>query len=158
MQPYIYQEYKLLQNTKSIETRTLFEDSSDLWLKNYSPYSLKNKIQLFTYVVDLHIMSDINEVYETSWSLQWKKLFQEGLLSENSMQLISLGSTHTLVTSSKGRLYSWGWNDRGQCGHEFKRLQKEIDLNSTAQKSLIVQDVPFDKVQQVTCGEDHSLI
>lgn len=69
MQPYIYQEYKLLQNTKNIEKWTLFDDSNDTWIKNYSPYSLKNKIQLFSYIVDIHVMSDINEVYETSWSL-----------------------------------------------------------------------------------------
>ena len=67
------------------------------------------------------------------------------MLSENSMQLISLGSTHTLVASSKGKLYSWGWNDWGQCGHNSK-MEKEIDLNSSALKSLIVPDTTFDKI------------
>lgn len=56
-------------------------------------------------------MSDISEVYETSWSLHWKKLYQESLIQENALQRISIGATHTLVTSGKGKLYSWGWND-----------------------------------------------
>jgi len=63
------------------------------------------------------------------------------------MQLISLGSTHSLAASSKGKLYSWGWNDRGQCGLNSSTLVKELDLHASAQKCLVVQDCPFEKIQ-----------
>ena len=28
----------------------------------------------------------------------------------------------------------------------------------SATKSLVVPDTPFDKIQQITCGEDHSIV
>ena len=81
-------------------------------------------------------MSDIGEVYETSWALQWKKLYQEAMISENALQRLSLGSTHTLAVNNKGKLFSWGWNDRGQCGHHPSLINKEIDFGISPMKSL----------------------
>lgn len=85
-------------------------------------------------------MSDISEVYETSWSLHWKKLYQESLIQENALQWISIGATHTLVTSGKGKLYSWGWNDWGQCGHHPSLTIKELDFGLSAQWSLYASE------------------
>lgn len=36
--------------------------------------------------------------------------------NKNPLQLIEIGSTHTLVASSKGKTFSFGWNNFGQCG------------------------------------------
>jgi len=42
--------------------------------------------------------------------------------------------------NNKGKLYSWGWNDRGQCGHHPLLHTKEIDFSASAQKSLYAND------------------
>jgi alpha-tubulin suppressor-like RCC1 family protein len=28
---------------------------------------------------------------------------------------VSAGLTHTMIINSKGKVFSWGWNDNGQC-------------------------------------------
>jgi len=148
----------MLQNTREVENYTIFGEMDDSYIQARTPYSLK-KIHLFSHVVDLHFVSDTSEIYETPWALHWKKLSQESLISENAIQSVSLGSTHTIVTSSKGKLYSWGWNDRGQCCEDSLVDTKEIEAGIHASKSLIVRDhKSHGRVQQVVSGEDHTLL
>jgi hypothetical protein len=39
-------------------------------LKQHSPYGIK-KIFLFNRIVDLHIITDLSDVYNTPWAAQW---------------------------------------------------------------------------------------
>jgi len=36
--------------------------------------------------------------------------------NKSPIQLIDMGSTHTVMANSKGRFYTFGWNNFGQCG------------------------------------------
>jgi len=53
---------------------------------------------------------------------------QQQLLTNNvdvSVKVVC-GSTHSLVLTSEGKIYSWGSNDKGQLGHGKKsNLEKE---------------------------------
>lgn len=70
---YLSQELNILRNVKQIENYQLFgknnlQDSgmSEL-VKPHTPYSMK-KIQLFTKVLDLHVITDMSEIYSLPWS------------------------------------------------------------------------------------------
>ena len=116
IKPELIEELKILDNTKEIERSTLFEEEDGQFMSDFTPYSLK-KIHLFSYIIDYHLMADTSDVYETPWTLHWKKLAQENQIQGNALQRISLGSTHTLVTNAKGKIFSWGFNDCGKCLH-----------------------------------------
>jgi alpha-tubulin suppressor-like RCC1 family protein len=57
------------------------------------------------------------EIYENPWAQKFSKIFAESQNQENEIQYVQVGSTHTLA-ANQTRLYSWGWNDRGQLGRE----------------------------------------
>lgn len=108
---------------------------------------------------------DTSDIYETPWSLHWHQLSKEQLVSDAPLQRVTLGSTHTLAVSNKSKLYSWGWNDCGQLGHNPEEIiKKEIRPGSHAMKQLILPDyssVPecnYGKIKQIVSGENHNLI
>ena len=84
-------------------------------LKTVTPFSIK-KIHFFTKVIDLNILVDMSEIYEHPWSSQWIKTMAECTSSDSPIMSVSTGSAHTMVVNSKGKVYTWGWNDNGQCG------------------------------------------
>jgi alpha-tubulin suppressor-like RCC1 family protein len=57
------------------------------------------------------------EIYESPWAQKFSKIFTESQNQENEIQYVQVGSTHTLA-ENQTRLYSWGWNDRGQLGRD----------------------------------------
>ena len=134
------------------------------FFQNHTPYNLK-KISLFSQVIDVHVKCDTSDIYETPWSLHWHQLSKELLMSDTPLQRVTLGSTHTLGYSNKGKLYSWGWNEFGQCGHDPDDVsKKEIKHGVHASKYLVVPDYSsihesnHGRVKQIVSGEDHNLI
>lgn len=87
------------------------QDSNGL-AKEHTPYSVK-KIQLFSRVIDQHILTDLSEVYSQPWGSQYIKLQSDNLLNEAPLMSLSTGSTHCMAVNSKGRVFAWGWNDNG---------------------------------------------
>lgn len=81
-------------------------------IKAHTPYSVK-KIQLFSRVVDLHVQTDLSEIYNNPWSSQWSKICKECITKESPVMSLSIGSTHSIAVNSKGKVYAWGWNDNG---------------------------------------------
>ena len=66
-----------MSNVKQIEYLNLFSSgdefgmtgmNTDSIIKSTTPYTVK-KIQLFTRVLDLHVMTDLTDIYTTPWSL-----------------------------------------------------------------------------------------
>lgn len=39
---------------------------------------------------------------------------------------LSIGNTHSLAVNQKGRLYTWGWNDNGQCARDPDETSVQI--------------------------------
>ena len=77
---------------------------------------------------------------------------------------MSLGSMHTLAINGKGKIYSWGWNDKGQCCHPPEEVEmKEIQAETFPSKSLHIpepqkKNQKYGRVVQMLCGEDHNVI
>lgn len=162
-------EVGLLENVRNVENFAMFGDSSSEaertnFFQNHTPYNLK-KISLFSQIIDVHIMCDTSDVYETPWSLHWHQLSKELLINDAPLQRVTLGSSHTLAISNKSKLYSWGWNEFGQCGHSSDEvLKKEIRHGTHAVKQLLIPDytpIPecnYGRIKQIVSGEEHNLI
>jgi alpha-tubulin suppressor-like RCC1 family protein len=62
---------------------------------------------------------DSNEIYEDCWAKDFENIFKLNLKTKSPIQIIQTGSCHTIAINNKGKLFSWGWNHYGQCGHPF---------------------------------------
>ena len=166
---------------------SLFMDKSDLnefaskmleEAKNpiHSPYQF-GQIYLFAKILDFDMMIDTNECYETLWASIYNSIYNKCLQNNDPIQLISLGSQHTICVTNKGKIYTFGWNNYGQCGVPINStvvLKSElknnrlIDINKFNEIELkILNRVDGVKIPQIdeiiysssiTCGEDYTLI
>lgn len=145
MYEFFGKEVNLLENVRNVENFAMFGDGSfnserSSFFQNHTPYNLK-KMSLFCQVVDIQIKFDTSDIYETPWSLHWHQLSKEQLMSDTPLQKVMLGSTHTLAVNNKSKLYSWGWNDYGQLGHNPAEVtKKEIRPGSHAMRHLVLPD------------------
>ena len=84
-------------------------------LPEHSPYG-EPKIVLFAKVLDIDFLIDANEIYDKLWASEFEKLYNINIKNGNPIQQITVGGCHSMVLNNKGILYSWGWNNYGQCG------------------------------------------
>ena len=166
---------------------SLFMDKSDLneFASNmlemannpiHSPYE-SGKIFLFAKILDFDMMIDTNECYETLWASIYDSIYTKCLQINDPIQLISLGSQHTICVTNKGKVYTFGWNNYGQCGVPINStvvLKSElennrlININKFNELELrILNRIDGVKIPQIdeiilsnsiTCGEDYTLI
>ena len=166
---------------------SLFMDKSDLneFASNmlamannpiHSPYQ-QGLIYLFAKILDFDMMIDTNECYETLWASIYDSIYSKCLQNNDPIQHISLGSQHTICVTNKGKIYTFGWNNYGQCGVPINStflLKNElennrlIDINKFNEIELrILNRVDGVKIPQIdevifsnsiTCGEDYTLI
>ena len=166
---------------------SLFLDKSDLneFASNmlemannpiHSPYE-SGKIFLFAKILDFDMMIDTNECYETLWASIYDSIYTKCLQNNDPIQIISLGSQHTICVTNKGKVYTFGWNNYGQCGVPINStvvLKSElennrlININKFNELELrILNRIDGVKIPQIdeiilsnsiTCGEDYTLI
>lgn len=74
--------------------------------------------------------------------------------------MFQVGATHTIAINNKNKVYSWGWNDQGQCGEDTDEVEvKEIVSGQYASKCLHMNlDHSIGRVKQLIAGEDHSIL
>lgn len=70
-------------------------------LKQHSPYGIK-KIFLFNRIVDLHIITDLSDVYNTPWAAQWMQIYKDGIEAEKPIMQLGVGSSHSIASNGKG--------------------------------------------------------
>ena len=185
MQTELYEDtYK---KNLSILFPSLFMDKSDLnefagnmlAIANnpvHSPYQ-PGQVYLFAKILDFDMMIDTNECYETLWASIYDSIYTRCLQNNDPIQLISLGSQHTVCVTNKGKIYTFGWNNYGQCGVPINStvlLKNELDNNRLINinkfneiELRILNRVDGVKIPQIdevifsnsiTCGEDYTLI
>ena len=122
-----------------------------------------NKRNFFSKILDIEILIDTKEVYFKPWSQLIKNIYNKCESNNDSIQLISLGSQHSLCLSNKGKLYSFGWNNYYQCG---KYMKNQIYTNNNnnlknmqIEKNENIYEIKIGKkINDISAGEDHSLI
>ncbi len=60
--------------------------------------------------------NDTSDVYEETWASSFLKVFNHCIKNKAAVQLIELSSSHTAILNSKGKVYTFGWNNNAQCG------------------------------------------
>ena len=111
------------------------------------------KIFLFKRIVDQHVITDLSDMHATPWSSQYMKLFKDSMNNETPLMHLSVGQSHTIATSGRGKTYVWGWNDNGQCAKDpflcdevtIKQCKSaQIDLSKYQRASMLPgqQDIP----------------
>jgi hypothetical protein len=77
--------------------------------------------------------------------------FKHGIdkpLSELNINIMKCGLSHTLVLTSSGEVYAWGYNEFGQIGNSCNIYQyKPIKVNGFNNKKLVM----------ISCGAHHSM-
>lgn len=116
-------------------------------LKALTPYSIK-KIHFFTRIIDLSILTDLSEIYQNPWSSQWIKAVRESTVSDTPIMSIQTGETHSLAVNTKGKVFTWGWNDNGQCAKDPEIMEVCLNSNLSIKSSNIMLDHLIDKSKQ----------
>ena len=88
-------------------------------------YTLQ-KIHLFARVLDFEPISNLDDVYNNSWSLQTLQIQKECMRSGSEFQVMEVGQAHT-ISVSNNKVYSYGWNDSYQLG----RFEASNQLSSS---------------------------
>ena len=73
-------------------------------------------ITVFAKILDIDIINDSNEVEDKTWSEEYIKIYKMCLKNNTPIQKIYVGNCHSMVLNSEGKVFSWGWNNYGQCG------------------------------------------
>lgn len=61
----------------------------------------------------MHVISDVSEMHCAPWAAQWMKIYKDNIASETPIMQISVGTSHTVACTGRGKVYAWGWNDNG---------------------------------------------
>ena len=96
-----------MQNKKNILKNEL--------LPKYYNYK-QATITAFAKILDIDIINDSNEVEDKSWSEEYIKIYKKCLKNNSPIQKIFISNTHSMILNSEGKVFTWGWNNYGQCG------------------------------------------
>lgn len=142
----------------------------------HNPYE-PGKINLFGKILDFDMMIETDECYETLWASIYDSIYTKCLKLNAPLQLLAVGGQHTLCVNNKGKIFTFGWNNYGQCGVPISStvISKndlnnnylvEVTKNNELKPKIVnrVDGVKIPEIDQVimsnaiACGEDHSLI
>ena len=73
-------------------------------------------ITIFAKILDIDIINDSNEVEDKSWSEEYMQVYKKCLKNNTPIQKIYISNCHSMVLTSEGKVFAWGWNNFGQCG------------------------------------------
>ncbi len=136
----------------------------------HNPYD-EPRISMFEKILEFDLIINTDEVYDTTWGHSYEKHFAGNIMNNTPLQQIELGISHTISLNDKGKAYSFGWNNYGQCGVPLNSTiisKNEYDEEKTNKGELKLlnkiegmKNVYLDDnlaIKQATCGEDHSLL
>ena len=131
-------------------------------------------IRVFAKILEIdYIYKNEDLLDENLWKEEFFKIYNECLKNEAPIEKIEISNTHTMVLNNKGKVFSWGWNNFGQCG-TFPSLTKQSYLfpdlfnNNNKNKEFPSlpnlhyknQDkaLPIQNVADISITEDFSMI
>ncbi len=92
-------------------------------IPKYINYS-QATITVFAKILDIDIINDSNEVEDKSWSEEYMNIYKKNLKNNTPIQKIYISDCHSMVLNSEGKIFTWGWNNYGQCG-EYSDTTKQ---------------------------------
>ena len=73
-------------------------------------------ITIFAKILDIDIINDSSEVEDSFWGEEYMQIFKKCLKNNDPIQKIYISNCHSMVLNTEGKIFSWGWNNYGQCG------------------------------------------
>ena len=136
----------LNSKNKTIENKEIINKI----LPEYDEYNLP-KIRIFSRILSIDYIIDSSEIYEKNWGKQFNKVYQINMENNTPIQKIVLGSSHTILLNSNGKLFTWGWNNNNQCGINSQKNNNYILPNFKGLKNNNNQfcDLPVLKYQDI---------
>ena len=122
------EEPKLIKSIPNLSYNNKYKDNllsttANNQTNDYEPKNYDNKLYFLSKIIDIDILSDISfneEIDETFWVKEYKKIYEYNLNNKTPIQQIYLSDTHTLLINNKGNIFFFGFNDKGQCGQNIE--------------------------------------
>ena len=65
----------------------------------------------------------------------------ENTINDTPIMSVSAGQTHSLIINSKGKVYTWGWNDNGQCAQHSSISEVVLNQNTSKNAQVHIESV-----------------
>ena len=128
-------------------------------------------ITVFAKILDIDLITDSNEVEDKSWGEEYMQVYKKCLKNNTPIQKIYVSNCHSMVLTTEGKVYTWGWNNFGQCGAfpesskqnyilpEFKKgnNRKYPQLPILNYKSS-EENLPIQNIDDILLNENFSII
>lgn len=148
-------EYLLFDMNNTIN----MDDKDKINLNANEKQNEESERNFFSKILDIEILVDTSETYYQPWTQLINNIYNRCESNNDSIQLITLGTQHTLCISNKGKLYSFGWNNYCQCGIKTKNNLSSAITDLQIEKIEELNEIKIgEKVSDISAGEDHSLI
>ena len=156
-----------------------YKNNVNEYMQNYSQllprfYNFSQPIiGIFAKILDIDLIYNCEEISNNhqTWNEEFFQIYKECLKNETPIQKIEISNCHTMVLNSIGKVYSWGWNNYGQCG-VFPNLTKQsyvfpniIRKNNEKFPTLPVLNykncekcLPIQNISNMTLDDDFSMI
>ncbi len=77
-------------------------------------------------------------MHSQPWSSQYMSVFKDNMVNDTPVMQLTVGQSHSIACTGRGRTYVWGWNDNGQCGKD-PLLCDEIIIKKPKQALINLQ-------------------
>ena len=125
-------EYLYNKNKSKNKDDNIYENKENYFnfAKNILPpfYNFNQPIiRVFAKILEIDYIYKNDDLDENLWNEEYYKIYKDSIKNETPIQKIEISNTHSMVLNSLGKVYSWGWNNFGQCG-SFPNLTKQSYL------------------------------
>lgn len=106
----------------------------------------------------MHVLTDLSDMHSTPWAAQYMKVYRDSLANETPVMNLSVGQSHTVAATGRGKTYVWGWNDNGQCAKPIDECD-EVIIKQNSKVALLAQgegNIP--RVKQIVAAEDRCMM
>ena len=128
-------------------------------------------IGVFAKILDIDYICNCSEVSDRSWDEEFAQIYKENLKNDTPIEKIEISNCSSMALNSAGKVYSWGWNNFGQCGvfpdttkinYVFPTFAKQDKNKLPFLPVLNYKDcdknVSIQNVSNMTLDEDFSII
>ena len=157
---------KLIKNIPNLSYNNKFKDTLLTSIVNnqandYEQKYYDNKLYFLSKIIDIDLLSDISyneEIDETFWVKEYKKIYEYNLNNKTPIQQIYLSDTHTLLINNKGNLFFFGFNDKGQCGQNIENNISTENENKNKNLNYNYYSNIYGNVKEAILGDGYTLI
>jgi hypothetical protein len=127
----------------------------------HPPHTRARPHSIFSQLLDVDVVFDNSDVFPRGFVQLFSEL-EAQLWSELTRPVgLCAGSAHCAVLTEAGHVYTWGWGDRGQCGHGVlagERRPRIVDALLHEAGSGIARGPsnPL-RIKQLVAGEEHTV-